>query len=170
MASAATPALAAAVSNAGGLGSLGSATLSVEKFREQVEAVRAGSNRPFDANFFVHDDPVPDAAAETAMQDRLAPYYAEMELGDVPAVRQIFPIFGEDMLEAVTTLRPPVVSFHFGLPERGVVEKVKEAGAIILASAPMACRSAPLFLSARKRRCIRCTANGYCKLRAKRLG
>ncbi|MDP6818731.1 MAG: nitronate monooxygenase [Alphaproteobacteria bacterium] len=135
MASAATPALAAAVSNAGGLGSLGSATLSPEQFGEQVGAFRAESNRPFNANFFVHAEPARDAEAEAAMRERLAPYYAELALGEAPAARSIFPIFGEEMLAAVTALRPPVVSFHFGLPERGVIDALKQTGAVILGSA-----------------------------------
>ncbi len=69
------------------------------------------------------------------MRQHLAPYYAELELGEVPAARDFFPIFDEEMLEAVTELAPPVVSFHFGLPERGVVETIKQTGAVILASA-----------------------------------
>ena len=135
MASAATPALAAAVSNAGGLGSLGSATLSPEQVREQADAFRSESNRIFNANFFVHDAPVADGAAEAAMRERLAPYYEEMALGDAPAARDIFPIFNEEMLAAVLDLRPGVVSFHFGLPPREMIGTLKEAGAIILASA-----------------------------------
>ena len=85
MASAATPALAAAVSNAGGLGSLGCAPFTPEQFRDQVGTVRADTNRPFNVNFFVHDEPLHDADAETAMRAHLAPYYSEMALGEAPA-------------------------------------------------------------------------------------
>jgi len=84
MAGAVTSALAAAVSNAGGLGSLGSGTLSPEKLRAEVEALRGESSRPFNANFFVHDAPLEDAQDEATMQRRLAPYYNELGLGDVP--------------------------------------------------------------------------------------
>lgn len=135
MASAATPALAAAVSNAGGLGSLGCAPFTPEQFCDQVGTVRADTNRPFNVNFFVHDEPLHDADAETAMRAQLAPYYAEMALGEAPVARSVFPIFGAEMLEAVTALKPPIVSFHFGLPEHGVIETLKAAGAVILASA-----------------------------------
>ncbi|MEE8172310.1 MAG: nitronate monooxygenase family protein, partial [Alphaproteobacteria bacterium] len=76
-----------------------------------------------------------DADADAAMRERLAPYYAEMALGEAPAARSIFPIFGAEMLDAVTALKPPVVSFHFGLPEPAMVETLKQAGAVILASA-----------------------------------
>ena len=68
MASAAPPALAAAVSNAGGLGSLGCATFTPEQFRNQVGAVRADTNRLFNVNFFVHDEPLHGVDAETAMR------------------------------------------------------------------------------------------------------
>ena len=135
MASAATPALAAAVSNAGGLGSLGCATFTPEQFRNQVGAVRADTNRLFNVNFFVHDEPLHGADAETAMRACLAPYYADMALGEAPAARSVFPIFGAELLDAVTAIKPPIVSFHFGLPEPAVVETLKAAGATILASA-----------------------------------
>lgn len=135
MASATTPALAAAVSNAGGLGSLGCAPFTREKFSEQVGVLREGTNRPFNVNFFVHDEPVHDADAESAMRERLAPYYDEMALGEAPTARSVFPVFGAEMLAAVTALKPPVVSFHFGLPEPAMIETLKEAGAVILASA-----------------------------------
>ena len=133
MANAATPALTAAVSNAGGLGSLGSATLSPAQLREQADAFRSESNRIFNANFFVHDAPVVDGTAEAAMRERHAPYYGEMALGEAPAVRDIFPIFNAGMLAAVRDLRPGVVSFHFGLPGRGMIDALKETGAVILA-------------------------------------
>ena len=135
MASAATPALAAAVSNAGGLGSLGCAPFTPEKFAEQVGALRADTNRAFNVNFFVHVEPVVHSETETAMRQRLAPYYAELELGEAPAARSVFPIFGAEMLAAVTALKPPVVSFHFGLPEHATIETLKASGAVILASA-----------------------------------
>jgi len=84
MAGMVTPALAAAVSYAGGLGSLGSATLSPEELRAEVEALRGESNRPFNANFFVHDAPLEDGQDEATMQRRLASYYNELGLGNVP--------------------------------------------------------------------------------------
>ena len=135
MASAATPAMAAAVSNAGGLGSLGCAAYSPARLEAEIAEIRGETNRPFNVNFFVHEAPVGGAKAEAAMRERLAPYYAEMGLGEAPAARSIFPIFGAEMLDAVTALRPPVVSFHFGLPERGVIDALKQAGAVILGSA-----------------------------------
>ncbi len=135
MASATTPALAAAVSNAGGLGSLGCAAQSADQVRADVAALRDGTNHAFNLNFFVHDAPVPDAESEAAMRHRLAPYYKELELGEAPAARSIFPIFGEEMLAVVTELSPKVASFHFGLPERAMIDALKQAGAVILASA-----------------------------------
>jgi len=123
------------VSNAGGLGSLGCAPFTPEKFTEQVGAIRADTNRAFNVNFFVHGEPVADAAAEAAMRTRLEPYYDELALDEAPAARSVFPIFGPEMLGAVTALKPPVVSFHFGLPERSVVKTLKSADAVILVSA-----------------------------------
>ncbi|MBT3170991.1 MAG: DUF561 domain-containing protein [Rhodospirillaceae bacterium] len=144
MAGATTPPLAAAVSNAGGLGSLGCAAQSADQVRADVAALRDGTNHAFNLNFFVHDAPVPDAENEAAMQQRLAPYYNELELGDAPAARSIFPIFGKEMLAVVTELSPKVASFHFGLPERAMIDALKEAGAVILASATTVCEAIAL--------------------------
>ncbi len=135
MAGATPPAVAVAVSNAGGLGSLGCAAKTPDQVREDVAALQDGANHAFNINFFVHDVPEPNAEDEAAMQQRLAPYYAELGLGEAPTARSMYPIFGEEMLEVVTKLTPPVVSFHFGLPDRAIIEGLKSVGTVILASA-----------------------------------
>ena len=69
MASAATPELTAAVSEAGGLGGLGSAMLSVDELRRQAERVRELTERPFQLNFFCHAPPEFDRSGlGTALQ------------------------------------------------------------------------------------------------------
>ncbi|MGH2848608.1 MAG: NAD(P)H-dependent flavin oxidoreductase, partial [Thermoleophilaceae bacterium] len=135
MASAATPALAAAVSEAGGLGALGSAILDPDELRRQTAELRAGTQRPFQLNFFCHPRPriAPEEAA--AARERLAPLYGELGLGEPPQP-SVPPIdFGDDALAALLELRPPVVSFHFGLPEPDAVAAIRAAGMRVLASA-----------------------------------
>ena len=78
------PALAAAVANAGGLGSLGCAALSTRVVREQVEEVRRATNRPINLNFFVHPAPRIDADVARRMRRQLSRYYAEFGFGAVP--------------------------------------------------------------------------------------
>lgn len=129
------PALAAAVCNAGGLGSIGCASLTTAAVREQVTALRQTTNRPFNVNFFIHQRPRYDPTAAARVRSKLAPYFDEFGLGPAPEPNEPFPTFDEERLDLVTELRPPVVSFHFGLPEPAMVRRIKEAGCIILSSA-----------------------------------
>jgi nitronate monooxygenase len=129
-------ALAIAVSNAGGLGSLPCAMLSLDAMRDELHALRAGTERPFNVNFFCHTPPVPDTAREAAWREALTPYARELgiDLAAVPAGAGRHPFSSEaaDVLEA---FRPAVVSFHFGLPEPALLARVKACGAKVLASA-----------------------------------
>ena len=113
MASAATPALAAAVANAGGLGSLGLATAEPEAARAQIEAFRAASNRSLNVNFFCHAEPLNVAARSAAMRARLAGFYQEQGLGEVPEASLPYRSFGAPKLELVLALRPTVVELPF---------------------------------------------------------
>ena len=134
MASASTPELAAAVSNAGGLGSLGLGTSSVEAARSAIEQVQQATDRPLNANFFAHSTP-PTGGDAGDMRAHLAPYYAELSLGDVPDPAPLFPTFGDAQLGLLLDTCPAVVSFHYGLPSAEAVEALKATGATILSSA-----------------------------------
>jgi nitronate monooxygenase len=135
MARAATPALAAAVSEAGALGALGSAMLPVDELRRETAELRERTDRPFQLNFFCHETPEVTGEIAERAREYFAPLYDELGLGEpphpvVPAVE-----FDEPRLEALLELRPPVVSFHFGLPPRDAVDSIHEAGIVVLASA-----------------------------------
>ena len=129
------PALAAAVSNAGGLGSIGCAGIPTATVRDHVSTLRQATNRPYILNFFVHAHPRLDPDATARMRERLSSYFDEFGLGPVPEPKEPFPPFGEEQLALVLELRPRVVSFHFGLPRRSAVRQVKEAGCLVLSSA-----------------------------------
>src|SRR5438876_739885 len=129
-------ALTIAVANAGGVGSLPCAMLGADMVRAEVAAIRAATDRPFNLNFFCHAQPAPDAAREAAWRLALAPYYAEFGI-DAAAIttgpgRQPFSAETADLLE---DLRPPIVSFHFGLPSPDLFERVKALGTRVLSSA-----------------------------------
>ena len=95
-----TPAtLAAAVCNAGALGSIGCALLSPAVVREQVITLRQATNRPFNLNFFVHARPRTTAQATARVRGRLTPYFDEFGLGPVPEPKEPFPTFDEERLE-----------------------------------------------------------------------
>jgi nitronate monooxygenase len=135
MAGFSTPELVAAVSNAGGLGSLGSAMLAPDELRRQGLRVRQMTGRPWALNFFVHKPPTPDPQRIEALRARLKPYYAELGLGEVPEPPAPPPPFNADTLAVALELAPPIVSFHFGLPAPELLEPVRDAGITILASA-----------------------------------
>jgi nitronate monooxygenase len=109
MAGASSPELAAAVSNAGGLGSLGLGTIPTEAAVAQMTAFAAASNRGLNANFFCHDDPGDVTGKGAVMTARLGAYYEAKGLGPVPAPQVPYPPFGDDRNHA-----PPL-----GLGKRG---------------------------------------------------
>ena len=129
-------ALAVAVSNAGGLGSLPCAMLTHDAIRDEIMRIRARTERPFNLNFFCHRPPEPDAARDRQWRSRLAGYYAEFDVqppvGDLGGARRPF---DEDSVALVEHFRPAVVSFHFGLPRPDLLARVKASGATILSSA-----------------------------------
>lgn len=136
MAGSATPELAVAVSNAGGMGSLGCAEMAPDRLRSEVETIRAGTNRAFNLNFFVHPEPAHDSAVWARTRQRLAPWYDRLGLGE-PAILPPKPTPGFDgtKLELLLDLRPPVASFHFGVPGRKAITALKQAGILLLSTA-----------------------------------
>jgi len=129
-------ALALAVCGAGGLGSLPCAMLPADALRRELDALRDGTSRPFNLNFFCHRPPTADEAREQAWRDALAPYYREAGLDPhaVPAAVSRVP-FDARTAHVVEAYRPAVVSFHFGLPAPGLLAQVKAWGSTVLASA-----------------------------------
>lgn len=129
-------ALAVAVCNAGGLGSLPGAMLGVDVLREELAAIRAQTDRPFNVNFFCHTAPVPDPVREAIWRHTLAPYYAEagLDISTVSAGPGRTP-FTADTAELLAEFEPPVVSFHFGLPAPELLERVRRWGARLLSTA-----------------------------------
>jgi len=129
-------ALAIAVSNAGGLGSLPCAMLTPDTLRRELEALRAQTTKPYNVNFFCHTPPVPDASREAAWRKALAPFYAEygIDASAIPAGPGRAP-FDAALADVLSEFKPPVVSFHFGLPAKDLLARVRGWGAKILASA-----------------------------------
>jgi nitronate monooxygenase len=137
MAGVSTPEMAAAVSNAGGLGSIGIGAADPESARGMIRAVRALTDRPFNVNVFCHAPAAPDPARETAWASRLAPEFARYGATPPTTLREIYTSFVADAAAQAVLLaeKPPVVSFHFGLPAAGVIEALRGAGTVLLATA-----------------------------------
>lgn len=128
--------LAVAVSNAGGLGSLPCAMLGLDALRSELAVLKANTAKPFNVNFFCHPPPVASPERENVWRAALSPYYAEygIDTAAIPVgpARAPFSAEAADLLEAS---RPAVVSFHFGLPEDALLDRVRGLGAKILCSA-----------------------------------
>ena len=136
MAGPGTAALAIAVSEAGGLGSLPCALSSADQIRADLQMIRQQTGRPVNVNFFCHVSPAPDPEREAAWRRRLAPYYAELGLDpNSPASGPNRDPFNAAMCDLMVEFRPRVVSFHFGLPDATHVEALKRAGCLVFSSA-----------------------------------
>ncbi|RQR87505.1 MULTISPECIES: nitronate monooxygenase family protein [unclassified Burkholderia] len=137
MAGVSTPALAAAVSNAGGLGSLGVGATNADGARKMIRDTRALTDRPFNINLFCHQPARADAAVERAWLEWLAPVFREYGATPPPGLSEIYTSFVADdaMLAMLLEEKPAVVSFHFGLPSDEAIAMLKRAGITLFASA-----------------------------------
>ncbi|WP_066159995.1 NAD(P)H-dependent flavin oxidoreductase [Hydrogenophaga pseudoflava] len=129
-------ALALAVCQAGGIGALPAALLTPEALVQELTTLSQGTNRPWNVNFFCHTPPAPDTAREARWREALAPFYAEagLDIAAVPAGAGRVP-FSHAVADLVEPFRPPIVSFHFGLPASDLLARVKGWGSVVLSSA-----------------------------------
>jgi nitronate monooxygenase len=135
MAGASDAELAIAVSESGALGSLPCAMLTPEQVRASLARIRQRTQRPVNLNFFCHSAPAPDVPREREWGKRLDRYYAELGIAGQEAAGPNRMPFDEAMCDAVVELKPSVVSFHFGLPQRALLVRVRASGARIISSA-----------------------------------
>lgn len=137
MAGVSTPAMAAAVSNAGALGSIGIGASDAETARSMIRAVRAKTDRPLNVNVFCNQPAVADAVRESAWLARLAPEFARFGKEPPARLTEIYPTFLTDdaKLAVLRAERPAVVSFHFGLPAAARIEALRSAGIVLFATA-----------------------------------
>jgi len=137
MAGISTPLLAAAVSQAGGLGSIAIGTSTPEQARGAIAAVREQTGRPFNVNVFTHAPAKADPAREAAWLDWLRPHFARFGAEPPAQLTEIYRSFLDDapMLDMLLETRPAVVSFHFGLPPQAWIDALKQAGIVLFATA-----------------------------------
>jgi nitronate monooxygenase len=136
MAGVSSPAMAAAVSNAGALGSIGVGATDPEGARAMIAAVRARTQRAFNVNVFCHGPAAIDNTRETDWLEQLRPHFEQWGAKPPSRLTEIYRSFVEDdaMLAALLTDKPPIVSFHFGLPSPKRIQALKAAGIVLLAS------------------------------------
>jgi nitronate monooxygenase len=132
-----TPQLAAAVSNAGALGSIGLGGSTAQQSQTMIRAVRALTDKPFNANLFCHRPAVADPVREAAWLAYLEPIFAEFRAKPPSALKEGYRSFlaDEEKLEILLQEKPAIVSFHFGLPPAEWIHALREAGIVTLACA-----------------------------------
>lgn len=139
MAGASSTQMAIAVSEAGGLGAIAAAMLTPETLRTELQLVQQATARPVNINFFVHKPPTPDADADARWRKRLAAYYHELGLPpDAGAGGPVRAPFDAALCEVILEYKPKVVSFHFGLPDEALVQRLRTAGVVVIGSATSA--------------------------------
>jgi len=137
MAGVSSPAMAAAVSNEGGLGSLGVGAMTAKQARDAIHQFRALSSGPLNVNVFTHRPAQADPQKEAAWLQRLKPEFERTGANPPQALREIYTSFlaDHDMLAMLLEEKPSIVSFHFGLPDREQIEALHRAGITLLAAA-----------------------------------
>jgi nitronate monooxygenase len=137
MAAWATSALAAAVSNAGGLGSIGAGPMTVDSARALIRETRSLTDRPFNVNVFCHVPPEVDREREARWLAYLKPHFARFNAEPPTSLGLGFTSFVDDdaMLAMLLEERPAVISFHFGLPAPAKIAALHNAGIVLMATA-----------------------------------
>lgn len=137
MAGTSTPELAAAVSNAGALGSISIASVDAIEGRRQIQALKALTTRPFNVNLFCHAPTPPDPARDRVWIDGLRPLFAQFDAAPPETLTEIYQSFLTDEAKLAVLLdeKPAVVSFHFGLPQADKIAALKSVGCRLIASA-----------------------------------
>lgn len=137
MAGVSSSSMAAAASNAGALGSIAVGAMDARAARTTIEAVRAATPAAFNVNLFCHAPARSRPEAERAWIERLEPEFATLGTAAPEDLREIYRSFVVDdaMLAMLIDMRPPIVSFHFGMPGTTAIRTLQQAGIILIATA-----------------------------------
>lgn len=137
MAGTSTPEMAAAVSNAGALGSIGVGAADVARARRMIEKLKGLTSKPFNVNVFVNRPAKLDPERERVWLNALKPEFERFGAEPPTAIMEIYQSFvaNEAMLELFLEMRPAVVSFHFGLPSSAAIARLKAAGTVLFCTA-----------------------------------
>jgi nitronate monooxygenase len=129
-------ALAIAVSEAGGLGSLPCAMLSVDDIAHQISLIKASTRKPYNLNFFCHDTAGYDEIKHRQWRALLKPYFDEFSSQYDESIKAATRMpFSHDIADAIEGFAPPIISFHFGLPDPELLARIKRWGTKVLSSA-----------------------------------
>ena len=129
-----TPELAAAVSNAGGLGSLGAAYLTPAQIKQEVTQTRSLTERPFAVNLFTGGREIDRTVDPSPMLKIMTEVHAQLGLAP-PELPAIPPDPLDQQLEAVLETRPAAFSFTFGMPNVPAISRLKSRGILVMGTA-----------------------------------
>lgn len=129
-----TPELVAAVSNSGGLGSLGAAYLTPDQITDAIRRIRSLTSRPFNVNLFAGGWSTDQTFDPGPMLEILGEIHQKLGI-PAPQAPQPMPDPLPAQLEAVLDARPPIFSFTFGIPDRDAIARLKSRGIAILGTA-----------------------------------
>lgn len=137
MAGISTPALAAAVSNAGALGSLGVGASSVDQARSTITQTQSLTDKPINVNVFCNAPPRRNRNVEAAWISHFSAFFDEFGAEPPESLNEIYQTFivNEDAFRMLLEVRPGFVSFHFGIPSVEIIAAFREAGIKTLATA-----------------------------------
>lgn len=129
-------ALTLAACRAGAVGSLPAALLTLDVLKRELQLISSGTDQPYNVNFFAHVTPLPDPAREARWRERLAPYYTEYGVDPATITSGIGrQPFSHEVADVVEVFKPPLISFHFGLPAPDLLARVKAWGSRVLSTA-----------------------------------
>ena len=137
MAGVSTPQMAAAVSNAGALGSIGVGAETVAGARRMIEELKRLTAKPFHVNVFTHQPAIANWQREARWIEALKPVFRRFDAEPPKGLREIYTSFIVDkaMQDLIVEVKPTVVSFHFGLPPAAIISRLKAAGIVLFSSA-----------------------------------
>lgn len=127
--------LAAAVSNAGGLGSIPCAMLTKDQVLSEIMHFKEHANNSYNLNFFCHKMPVIDTQALNDWEEQLLPYYESLSIKPLKEIAGLRLPFDANIADALAPHKPPILSFHFGLPSPALVSRIKSWGTVVISSA-----------------------------------
>lgn len=135
MAGVQSSALAIAVSEAGGLGSLPCGMLNTEKIINEIETIKGSTSKPYNLNFFCHNLRPYDENRQVIWRNTLQPYFAELDSEVNLSLGSTRVPFSHDIADAIERFSPEFISFHFGLPNKDLLKRVKSWGTKVVSSA-----------------------------------
>ncbi|WP_379547267.1 NAD(P)H-dependent flavin oxidoreductase [Oceanobacillus sojae] len=130
-----TPELVAAVSNAGGLGTLGAGYLKPEQTRESIQKIKQLTDNPFAVNLFTPETPEVNDTEVAQANEWLLPFREGLQISEAPEVKEIQTATFEQQIQIIIEERVPVCSFTFGIPSKAVLQQLKENHIIVMGTA-----------------------------------